>query len=518
MRRYVELLSLLGVLFVLQTGLVPFDFSSGAGAGEASVRFATTVTHVTLPDIISNIFLYVPLSAMLCLSLARARLRMVMAWLLAVCGSAVVSLLIEWLQAYSATRVSSLIDLASNVTGAMLGASLALIGRGFGVRILRAARVELDMRPRALLLKGYVLLLLFFAAIPFSLSFDVMRLKQSVRGAVWVPFAAHDQADGERAAVLSRGDDSLTQAYVQWLRMKRWARWAAEAASFALLAWLLHGVVRDDYEFSRRSAALLTLWLGAVAAVGFSLLQLPIVSRTCDATDVVFRLIGLLTGLLARARWLQTSHALPPLVDERRSQQPARTGCLLVGVYVLYTGVIPLRFRAEPGAVAGALTSEGFLPFFAYFAARFDVMMSDVMAKFAGFGLLGALMAMWWARPGATAACRGLPSILAVCLGLSVLIEAVQLFMPVRVASLTDPILAGGGCLVGVVVQRQAWLWWHGRSRAIPELPSRAEAALRRAPELGPTDLLVTGLADPHPDAPRERVPHQREHNPGLQR
>ena len=61
MRYYVELLGVLSVLFVLQTGLVPFDFFTGAPHPVARVLFTAATDHYTLADIIGNIFLYVPI-------------------------------------------------------------------------------------------------------------------------------------------------------------------------------------------------------------------------------------------------------------------------------------------------------------------------------------------------------------------------------------------------------------------------------------------------------------------------
>ena len=122
---YVELLTAAAILFVLQTGLLPFDFLQHPGKGATGKFFGATTTPYTIPDIVSNLMLYVPVGVFLFWSLIRALGRKGPALLLTIALAAVLSGGIEWMQAYSPTRVSSRIDFVSNVLGACVGVAMA---------------------------------------------------------------------------------------------------------------------------------------------------------------------------------------------------------------------------------------------------------------------------------------------------------------------------------------------------------------------------------------------------------
>ncbi len=510
-RHCVEALTVAVVLFVLQTGLVPFDFSADPAKTGNDSLFETSVGRLTVADIVSNIFLYVPLGAMLNWSFQRrfsGRERLA-PLVLSLGTAAALSFGIEWLQSFSPARVSSLIDLVSNVLGAILGVCLTSVSRLILPPIVSAAVMEFRIRPEAALLKTYTLLLVVFAAMPFSFSLEMGSLKRSVGETVFVPFtdsAAYtvpETLDGVEAIDM----DVRSAQLLAWRRLKRVSRWTAECVSFAVFAWLLQILLRDDYRFSLRAARSLVCWLGGLLAVGMSLLQLPIVSRVCDVTDILFRLLGLCVGLVVRATYLREVRELAPGLLRLRWRRYAKLGCFATAGYIFYTGVIPLTFAANDRSFSSAVSSEAFLPFFAYFVARFDIMMDDAMEKFATYAVFSALMATCLTGAvGARARVRFSP-ILAAGLTLACTIELIQIYVPVRVPSLTDLILAGVGCVAGVVVHAHV----AGLSVAthVPVGTDSADAPGDGVsePGLSPLDALVAGLADPHPDAPKEHVP-----------
>ena len=108
-----------------------------------------------------------------------------------------------------------------------------------------------------------------------------------------------------------------------------------------------------------------------------------------------------------------------------------------------------------------------------------------------------------------------------MCVLVSSVIETVQLFNSVRVASLTDPILAACGGLIGVVAQTQFASFYRyavthdaqGPASPIPEPLQEPDAPSARGFTL--SDALIGSLADPYDDAPIEpeppirRTPHR---------
>lgn len=527
-RHHAQVLAALACLFVLQAGLIPFDFAARQGAPGSRVLYDTSVHDLILPDIVSNIFLYVPLGGLLYWAFHRRIRYAAVAGLCAIGTAGVLSAGIEYAQAYTVIRVSSLIDLVSNVIGATLGALIAWVSRLLIPRMTAAAVHEFRQRPYAVVLKAYGAVLILFAAVPFTFSFDVAQLKKSVRTVNLVPFAAREpnlrnrfEASPQQAKPDQRragADDSgpyRSDAYRKWHRAKRWSRWGAECVSFLVLAALLARVLRDDYGFSRRAATALVWWLCGLFAFGLGLMQLPILSRACDITDVLFRLLGVGISMLIRRRRqprtrpaqpAQSLSAAPPLNFSRRT---LRWGCMAVVAYIVYTGVIPCLFQWDVETGAASLASPGFFPFYAYFIGRFDLMMGDAMEKFSSYAVLAVLLAGSWARAVNLPLKRRIAAVAMVCVPLSLAIEFVQLFIPIRVAGLTEPILASCACVFGVVLQEQAVRFYHyARSQTPAELIREVVPARRPTPAvspvLSPTDQLIATLTESHADAPIE--------------
>ena len=182
-------------------------------------------------------------------------------------------------------------------------------------------------------------------------------------------------------------------------------------------------------------------------------------------------------------------------------------GCAATFAYIVYTGIVPFTFAYPKGGVWGPLTATEFLPFMAYFVTRFDLMMTDVMEKFASYAVLAALLATCWTRLARLDMWPRLIRVMTVCIALSSLIEYVQMFIPIRVVSLTDPILAAAGCVVGVIVQERAVRFY--RFSVAEEVlgPDDRPATPEQMRGLTITESLIASLADPSADAPTETSP-----------
>ena len=504
-RHYVELMAALVVVFIGQTGLVPFDFA-GIGGHVANTGFLiSTRSHVTLPDLITNIFLYIPFGMFMHWTLRRRTSWRHLRWIPTVLLGAALSLAVEWIQSYSSTRVSSMIDWVANILGTAIGASFSWIAVLLVPRIVGTALVEAHHRPQATLLRIYIVGLVVMAAVPFSLSFDVGQLKRSVGTTVWMPFGASVAEQTARGNI--GPEDQVLQSRMKLCQMKKWSRWSAECASFLVLAWLLMGVIRGDYAFAARTSVWLVWFFGVALAIGLSAMQFLIVSRVCDTTDILFRLTGLSAGVLTQTTLWRRRQQLGSAWSRHQTHQWVRRACALTVVYIAYTGLLPFDFSRPSGGLVDTMAFEGFLPFFAYQAARFDVMMDDVMEKFVSYALLAALMAELWSYRHDQRGVPNLKGILIRCLALSCAIDVCQIILPVRVPSLTDPIIAAGACFVGLVGQRYAIAFWKFAATDAVLVDSRRVRADGGRPALAPADALIASLMDPHPDAPVEQTP-----------
>ena len=502
-------LTLLVVLFVSLLSLAPYDFLAPTNVPHHPSFFITTTSNVPAPDAIGNIALYIPLGFLAHIVLRRRIAFGFLRALATLMFAAALSLGLEWIQGYSPTRVSSLIDVVANLIGAGIGLVIAVAFGSLVPDLMGALLYDLRRRPAVAGIKVYCGLLILFAMMPFTLTFDTQRMATAYRESSFVPFVTPPTElalaeDAMRESAIGREPGSHVDL-LRWMVMRKWARWAAEAASFTILALLLHTMFRLEYGFSRRGATGLVWWIGGLSAFALSLLQLPVATRTIDSTDVVFRLFGVACGLVVASSRIGRQTAdesagawdfMPGLV---------RVGGIFTALYVFYAGVIPLNFDFEFSTLGSAISSGGFLPFTAYSTARHDLAFSDLTEKIAAYAVLGGLLA---ARRGVESGVRraSFSRVLYPCVALSSIVELVQVYVPIRVPSLTDPMLAAFGCLLGVGMQRTAASLVAFASEY--EMIGPDDSAMPRAvPAMNLTDELIATLTDADPDAPVELPP-----------
>lgn len=514
LRNYVELITLIALLFVLQTGLVPYDFIKNFRAGISSELFQVHIYDLRFPDIVSNIFLYVPLAAMVnwCL-IRRIRIGFISA-ILSIIFVAILSGAIEYIQAYSPSRISSLIDWVSNIAGAIMGVLLSWVARWIIPRLIDSAMCECKQRPQMFLLFIYSISLIIIATNPFSFSFDISRLKRCVKSVNLVPFHIH-QSEAFISNPQIDQNSSRTKSLTQWHHMKSYSRWAAECASFIVLVWLLQAGLCGYYGFGRMHTFLLTLWMAGGLAVFLSIIQIPVISRTSDITDVIFRMIGIILGIISYRIVVRKTLQVESDRYIHLWRKPARIASLASLFFILYSGLIPLDYSTQIAPWDELSSSYGFLPFFAYFLARFDLMMADASGKF----LMYFIFAVFFAAGSTRLKDKTLKVqilVITLCgLTMSIIIEFIQLLMPVRVTSLTDPIIASVGSMAGVVGFNFAKVFYHFAVAQEGEISHKPQIDPYIASGLSPADAMIADLADPHQDAPVEPDPStlpQRQH------
>lgn len=500
-RRGVELITLLIWLFIWQISLTAYEPSMLRSEIQSEGIFATTITHLTFPDAVSNVFLYLPFGTFLYWALRRNLSRPENAAFLTLAVSVCQSALIEVLQAAIPGRVSSLYDIVGNVMGMMIGMSLCSRVRRWTSRFLALTLLECRTRPQAVALTAYLLVLTASAALPFTFSFNAQRLKQAAAKAYWVPFAAAD-LDIERAVQAARLGDDDAFAFARWDRMKRWSRWTVECVSFVVLAWLLHGVLRGDHCFGPWVTFFLIAWMGSALAVAFSAMQFFIISRACDITDVLFRMLGLGIGMVSRPNFLSGKRSPSRTFIAINRQTLLKSACWLALVYIIFNALIPLHFEIRTGRVEDAALSSNLLPFFTYVQNRFDIMLDDMAEKLAAYFVFAALL-LASSRDARRISVRNGVCQLALFSGLlSCALEIAQVFVVVRVPSLTDPILAVAGSTAGALFYFVAADFV--RFAFAPSPQAAPSPASETMPALGLVDSLIASLMDSHSSAPQE--------------
>ena len=161
---------------------------------------------------------------------------------------------------------------------------------------------------------------------------------------------------------------------------------------------------------------------------------------------------------------------------------------LLFALFVLYAGTIPFNFSATHDVALARLHALPLDPLISPETGR-RVSVPDVVQNvllFLPFGALGVLAAA--GRRGAIARTMG---VTALGLGLSLLVESLQLFTSDRVASVSDLVSNTTGAFVGAV------LAWQSRNLFAAGLRRLQAEGLAGVPELRPfaMALLVVAIA-----------------------
>lgn len=395
-------------------------------------------------DVAVNFLLTVPLAFGLA-QLAttwRAAWARVSAWLLIWPAVALLSVGVEFVQSFFPPRDPSWTDVAAQWGGAVAGMALyGLAGRRF--RALLAGLAQRSPAPsRARLWLGvYLALMLAFSVMPLDLSISPVELYRKWR-------------DG-RVVLLPFGSP--------------WPGLWQFLYDFAtdILLWVPVGLLwRIDGQGRSVRAVVLRTVLAAACVEGA---QLLVLSRVTDVTDVLMAAVGgaLGAGLPHRLRGWRA------MDTQRRDRWLARGWWLwlTIAVAVLWLPFDVSTAGASLDAAAQAFTR---MPFQTYFETGEFHALNEILRKLLVF-LPGGLLL------GARRSQRG-PGLGTMWL-LAFALEVGQLFLPSKVADLTDAVLGCAG----------AWLGWR-IARSFDGLA-------------GPSAAAKTPPPAPKPAAPAPAVP-----------
>ena len=278
--KLLSLLCLGYVLFVFYGSLVPFDLRADWAQVPEAARQAWSAwpfgsSHRTsIPDLVSNVALYVPLGVLVG---ARRTLRRRDSRLLALGTAAslalAVSLAVEAMQMFSPSRYVSAQDVLMSVCGGLVGGLVGVVaGRAGWVRLRRLLRRWWACQRIHFLTVFLVVLFLAEALFPYRPTLDVGEVWQGVKGS--------------------------QLGWNEGLGMYPWAYWVFwRLCSFAALgAAILLSLAREAH--LRWSRALTT-------AIGFTvaaeLAKLFIVSRHFNVANVIVSAGGICAGVAIAA-------------------------------------------------------------------------------------------------------------------------------------------------------------------------------------------------------------------------
>lgn len=363
-------------------------------------------------DILTNVLAYVPLGLLLCLWLQRRGAK-VAALVLATLLGTVVSLSVEWVQAYLPARVTSLIDFGTNIFGTFLGALLARLvdpESAFG-KLLHDLKSGW-FKPGALTNMGLIAIVLWALSqtSPFVPSLDLGNLKQGL-----VPIA--DWIRGSSGFKFGQA-----------------AVYALNIVALCLLARTLGHV---------RKPVLMLFWLFAGAVLVY---KVPVVGRQLSPEA----LAGWFVALLVVVPFLALAGA----------------GAALVAMLLLVAGFSVAELQTDPVAPHYAFNSVPFLGQMETINGLGDIL--ENIWPFLALGYLARYAAP--ATGGAGWAIFGGLLVFALAFGL----EYYQQFLPGRHGDITVVLLAiMGWTAPWLFGTRRSEEEWHAAVKPFQQRPRR---------------------------------------------
>ena len=425
----------ISALFIIYGTSIPFQFTSEPGwAAEKFSRLSLNVLmspesgrRASVPDMVQNILLFVPFGVFGMIAIGWRKYGIWRVALVTVMG-AVLSSSVEVLQLFTIDRTSSLNDLLTNTTGALVGALCAPLATGTMRRLIAALlatgiNVSEAMFP---LVVAFAMVVLA-AWHPFDASLDVGDLIPKARALVENPWQAGVFSD--------EGLDFL-----------RWALFGVAA-----VAWLRQSGARHP--------VLVGAALGATAAVALEASQFIIGSRMPGLKDMSVQATGAVLGAgiapWALGRW-----------------SPAFGALVVIGASWLGAAMQML----SPFVLAASPQPIVWFPFLAYYEFTSTQTVSHVIELALMFFPVGFLLTL--ANPGVSMWVGATITMLI----LAVPLEYAQAWVVGRFPDITDVGMSVGGGLLGVWAGRAGLARYQHELESSRHAPPAAELRDRARP------------------------------------
>ncbi|HVK56912.1 MAG TPA: VanZ family protein [Burkholderiales bacterium] len=412
--------------FVVYGSLVPFDYQP-ALAAERLLQFLDQTQfewyRQSRADVVTNVLLTMPLAFLWCAVLTSGGRRWGFA---APCivfvGSLCVSFLVEWLQTYYPPRDPSLVDVLAQTVGSALSIILwATRGARFlnwiaGIQLLTSIP---SISARLLILYGVALFA--YGIFPLDLTLSVTDFYRKLR-------------DGK----------VLLLPFLEWRHVNAKLLYGF-FTDIAL--WIPVGVLA---RLSFRWRTLSIVLVGTLAAAMLESLQLFVLSRTSDMTQVVAAFLGVVIGAQLSKRFADAPTAQAPMA---RGNLSGIIAPLLVamGWFLLICAVFwyPYNFQIRPDTTL-ARTFFYDLPLESLFYQGELRAVTELLRKTLFFAPLGALLA--FAVAPVRAMSPQFPAMLLASLALflaAVWVEGGKFFLPGKYPGGTNVAMEFFGGLMG---------------------------------------------------------------------
>jgi len=416
-------------IFVIYGTTIPFRFDFDSATLQRGIQafradpFQLVASYgLSLPDIASNLLFFVPFGVMFSFVLMATRNHRWKSVLVKTgIGACLLSSFVEFLQLFESSRTTSLLDVAVNGGGAIVGAvlGLALMSR-YPQGVLSYGRERMRDDPAKMVMVFYATMLVVWKLAPFDVTLDLSTLYQALKAIdLSVPTSLSALAEVTADGILFAAFGFL------WLQSRASAGRPGSLTASVLYTFLL--------------------------AAGIELLQLFFLSHTTKLADVLAGLVGGIYGAF--------------VFKLVRESSPVRLINLAAVHWLLYVVLVtlhPFNFEIGTMQVSQSLSQFTLMPYVEYYHKTGPAAVADLIEGILQYALLALLMFERRYRFRQPVDRAALVALAIAAAGFSLLLEMVQLTLPGRYSGVTDGLNAILGVMVGY------WLWgqlsWYRQS------------------------------------------------------
>ncbi len=436
-RRKMILATLLYAALMAYGSLVPFQFQSLTHE-EFSTRLqdalAASRQVVSRTDFLANIVFALPLGFLLGSVIQWDSARK--GWLaivLVVLIGGLYGTVMECLQLFFPPRDCSVTDIIAQAIGSGMGGWLwIVVGRRLKAWLEDSPTGHTMMGRSSPFIALYLLFILVLATAPFDFTIRPAELAQKWREGrvVLVPFAAF-------------GDHAIEK-----LVKSVW-----NVLVFLPLGVLMGCEIPTRAQGGPTTSAR-TLLVGCLIVCGIETAQLFVLSRYFEATDLITGTAAILLGWGLVRCWHRVGTG-----DTGNRSVRGLLAVLLIAWFMIAVTVSWAPFIFSLEGLVDRWHGVHLIPFSEYVQKEYLFAMDDLLHKVLLYAVLGSILAV---DPGCRFCKRGA---LLWGAGLAGLIEAGQLFLPDRYATVTDCLIGAGGSWVGFAFARARQNWGKQASR-----------------------------------------------------
>lgn len=431
------------LLFALYGSLLPFRLDplplEAAWNQFSGVLFTFPPRRISRSDLLANALLFVPVGFTLAGALLvdrSQRFRLIRATAAILPVSITVSLLAEFLQTFTTSRVPSNTDVVAQTVGCFIGiGSWFVAGQALTHWLREAFAAAPEDRPSRVL-TAFAVGWVFVNLAPFDISVDAGDLARRVRAGKIsiVPFT------GPELPLARQAWDALAEVLS-----------AAPLGAFGLVSWRRGSTSRS-----------MAFACGAVIVLAVECAQIFISSHSASTTDLLFAWTGVALGVAIGARVLPT--ARPAAHPAVATSNEDHISTMAIGIVACWCVVLcayhwmPYDFGFDTDDIRRKMSRISLLPFAGYRSGSYLSALSNLLTKLALSAPLGLAVTYALPHPRASGATAGKPHHnrleLVLSLGFAALvfgaIELGQFFLPGRVPDPTDILVGLVGAYAGI--------------------------------------------------------------------